>query len=210
MTKPTVFIVDDDAAIRDGLTMLMESAGLNAQSFDAATAFLDACPEAPAGCVVTDLRMPVVTGLELQERMLERAIELPVIILTGFGEVSAAVRAMKHGAVDFIEKPVDPETLLETVRSALARDAQASTQRRQLSDARHLIEELTEREREVMQLVTQGAANKVIAHELGISERTVELHRSRVMKKTGSRSLADLMRLSGLAGGQATGGSSLL
>ncbi|MGI9331928.1 MAG: response regulator transcription factor [Gammaproteobacteria bacterium] len=205
--QPTVFIVDDDPAIRESLALLMASAGLEAQCFESAQAFLGEHDEDAHGCVVTDLKMPGMTGLELQEQLQARAMALPVIVLTGHGEVSEAVRAMKRGAIDFIQKPFDPAQLLEDIRSAIARDATARTEHAQVSAARKLLSELTDREREVMALVTQGNANKVIAHELDISERTVELHRSRAMKKTGSRSLADLMRIARLANATSPGAS---
>lgn len=197
-SQPIVFIVDDDQSVRESLALLMASAGMEARCFGGGQAFLDECHEQVSGCLVTDLKMPGMTGLELQEELQARGMSLPVIVLTGYGEVSEAVRAMKRGAVDFIQKPFDPTKLLEDVRSAIARDAAARAEHAQAIEARKRLDELTAREHEVMALVTQGKANKVIALELDISERTVELHRSRVMKKTGSRSLADLMRIARL------------
>jgi len=203
--ESTVFVVDDDDAVRDGLRMLLESAGLQAQSFRSPEEFIAGYRPDRAGCLVLDIRMPGMSGLELQQRLPALGIALPVIILTGHGDVPAAVQALKSGAVDFIEKPFDAELLLERIRGALARDAES--RRREAGRARcgERLARLTPREREVMKLMVAGKANKVIATELGISERTVELHRSRVMRKMQARSLPELVRtlLEHRAGGAA-------
>jgi len=194
--EATVFVVDDDPAVRAALALLVRSDGLRACTYPNAQTYLDECPPTHPGCVVTDLRMPGMSGLELQDRLQARRPTPPVIILTGHGDVSAAVRALKAGAVDFVEKPYDPSTLLAAIREALARDL---AQRRADADDAALEQRLvtlTPREREVMMLVTKGLASKAIAIDLGISERTVELHRSRVMRKMAARSLADLVRMS--------------
>lgn len=195
MPEPTVFIVDDDDAVRDALKLLMESAGLRAETYATGQAFLNACRPERAGCLVLDIRMPGLSGLELQERLSAAGISLPVIMLTGHGDVPAAVRALKAGAVDFLEKPYESERLLERIRQAIARDAEERVASDLQAEAAQRLEQLTPREREVMELVVAGKANKVIAFELHISERTVELHRGRIMRKMGVRSLPELVRL---------------
>lgn len=193
--EPTVFIVDDDDAVRDALKLLMESAGLRAEAYACAQAFLDAYRPERGGCLVLDIRMPGLSGLELQERLCAQNISLPVIMLTGHGDVPAAVRALKAGAVDFLEKPYDSDTLLERIQLAIARDAEERRASSLQAETAQRLEQLTPREREVMELILAGKANKVVAIELDISERTVELHRARIMKKMAVRSLPELMRL---------------
>ncbi|NIR29952.1 MAG: response regulator transcription factor [Gammaproteobacteria bacterium] len=195
MAAPTVFIVDDDDAVRDALQLLMESAGLRAEAYASGQAFLDAYRLDRAGCLVLDIRMPGLSGLELQEHLSAAGISLPVIMLTGHGDVPAAVRALKAGAVDFLEKPYDSDMLLERVQQAITRDAQERRVSSLQAETTQRLEQLTPREREVMELIVAGKANKVVAFELQISERTVELHRARIMKKMGVRSLPELMRL---------------
>ncbi len=193
--EATVFVVDDDAAMRDSLSMLIRSVGLGVQTFASAGAFLDSREADRPGCLIADIRMPGMSGLELQERLTASADHMPVIILTGHGDVSTAVRAMKSGAVDFLQKPFQAERLLELIQHALEKDAAE----RDAADLRTRIarrlQTLTRREGEVARLVVAGRANKVIAIELQISERTVELHRARIMKKMRARSLAELVRM---------------
>ncbi len=196
MSAPsTVFVVDDDEAVRESLALLVNSVGLEAETFDSAKAFLDAYRPDRCGCLITDIRMPGMSGLELQEKLSSDDIRIPVIVLTGHGDVPAAVRALKGGAVDFVEKPFNPQALLDLIHQAIAKDVEI----RELADHESVVAErmalLTPREREVMSLVVAGKANKVIAIELAISERTVELHRARIMKKMQARSLAELMRM---------------
>ena len=191
----TVFVVDDDEAVRESLALLVQSVGLEVETFDSAGAFLDAFDSERPGCLVTDIRMPGMSGLELQERLTEDGALVPVIVLTGHGDVPAAVRALKGGAVDFVEKPYNPQALLDLVQQAIVRDAEVRRQAAQEAEVAERLARLTPREHEVMTLVVAGKANKVIAIELDISERTVELHRGRIMKKMQVRSLADLMRL---------------
>ena len=191
----TVFVVDDDQAVRDSLALLVQSVGLDVETYASAGEFLDAFEADRPGCLVTDIRMPGMSGLELQEKLTEDGALIPVIVLTGHGDVPAAVRALKGGAVDFVEKPFNPQALLDLVQQAIARDADIRAQaarEAELAERRAL---LTPREQEVMELVVAGKANKVIAIDLDISERTVELHRGRIMKKMRVRSLAELMRL---------------
>lgn len=195
MVQPTVFVVDDDEAVRDALRLLLESAELEAETYPCAQAFLDAYDPERTGCLVLDLRMPGLSGLELQERLRENNIALPVIMLTGHGDVPAAVRALKGGAVDFLEKPYDSEVLLSRIRQAIDRDRQMREQSHRQAAVAERLEHLTPREREVLDMIAAGKANKVIAFELDISERTVELHRARIMRKMGARSLPQLMRM---------------
>lgn len=195
---PSVFVVDDDKAVRDSLQWLLESAGLEVRTFPDAQAFLDdlaALEGEPRGCLLADLRLPGMSGLDLQDRLNERGIKIPVIVITGHGDVSMAVRAMKAGAVHFIEKPFNEQVLLERVREALARDAEG---RRAAGDAAQLEQRhasLTPRERQVMELVVTGRLNKQIAADLELSPKTVEVHRAHVMEKMEAGSLADLVRM---------------
>ena len=190
----TVFVVDDDRAVRESLALLVQSVGLEVETFAGAGEFLDAYRPDRRGCLITDIRMPGMSGLELQERLTEDGYHIPVIVLTGFGDVPAAVRALKGGAVDFVEKPFNPQALLDLVQQALVRDTELREQAAREADLAERMALLTPREREIMALVVAGKANKVIAIDLSISERTVELHRGRIMKKMQARSVAELMR----------------
>jgi FixJ family two-component response regulator len=196
MSDPTVYIVDDEPAIRDSLAMLLRSVGLRAQTFPSATAFLEAYGPELSGCLVADVRMPGMSGLELQEALAARESALPVIIITGHGDVAMAVRAMKAGAADFIEKPFNEQVLLDAVHRALASrkpgGGPSSAGRAEL-EAR--VAALTPREKEVLLLVADGRPNKVVATRLGLSTRTVEVHRAKVMEKMQARSLAELVRM---------------
>lgn len=191
---PTVFVVDDDPALTDGLALLLSSAGLCVETFANAQTFLDAYRPDRPGCVIADIRMPGMSGLELQERLVDDGVHIPVIILTGHGDVSAAVRALKGGAVDFLEKPFNAQKLLGQVNEAIAKDAEARRAVARQEEVARCIARLTPREAEILELIINGNANKVIALELNISERTVELHRSRIMKKMRARSVTDLVR----------------
>jgi len=191
----TVFVVDDDRAVRESLALLVQSVGLEVETFAGAGDFLDAYQPDRRGCLITDIRMPGMSGLELQERLSADHQHIPVIVLTGFGDVPAAVRALKGGAVDFVEKPFNPQALLDLVQLAIARDAEIREQASREAELAERMASLTPREQEVMALVVAGKANKVIAIDLSISERTVELHRGRIMKKMQVRSLAELIRM---------------
>lgn len=193
--EPTVFVVDDDAAVRESLAMLLESAGLRVESYVSAREFLAEGDLSRPGCLILDIRMPGLSGLDLQDVLVERGVQLPVIMLTGHGDVPAAVRAMRGGAVDFLEKPFDSEVLLERIRQAFERDAELRRDSATQAALAERLSQLTQREREIMELIVAGNANKVIALDLDISERTVELHRARIMRKMGARSLAELMRM---------------
>jgi len=193
--KPLVYIVDDDRAVRDSLSMLLQSVGIANLAFESAAAFLDAFEPHRIACLVADIRMPVMSGLELQKELNARKVPVPIIFITGHGDVPMAVSAIKDGAVDFLTKPYRNQDLLDRVRSAL-NDAEAGfASQQQLQDVRERFDSLTPREAQVMALVVDGLANKVIAMDLGVSQRTVELHRARVMQKMSVRSLAELVRL---------------
>lgn len=192
---PTVFVVDDDDAVRRFLSGLIASVGLNVETYASAQKFLDAYERGHAGCLVLDIRMPGMSGLELQKELVERDIRIPVIILTGHGDVQIAVQTMKAGAFDFIEKPFNNELLLDRIQKAMAQQVDVTIDRVKRDDIANRISLLTPRERQVMDMVANGEMNKLIAHRLGISEKTVEIHRSRVMEKMQARSLADLVRM---------------
>jgi len=196
MDEPAlVYIVDDDRGVRDSLSLLLKSVGIENRSFESAAEFLEGYEPDRIGCLVADIRMPGMSGLELQQELNRRQMALPLIFITGHGDVPMAVGAMKLGAMDFLTKPFRDQELLDRVDAALGR-ARAEFDRQQRTlEVRARYESLTPRETEVMAMVVKGSANKVIAMDLGVSQRTVELHRARVMQKMGVRSLAELVRL---------------
>ena len=198
--EPVVFVVDDDRAMRESLTWLLDSVGLRVRSYANAGDFLAEYDPAQPGCLVLDVRMPGMSGLDLQAELARRGVELPTIVITGHAEVSMAVRAVKAGAIDFIEKPFSDQLLLDRVRQALEIDLEAREVRRRREDARRRLATLTAREREVLDLVAAGKANKEIASALGVSPKTVEVHRAHVMSKMYVDSLAELIRITLLAG----------
>ena len=192
---PTVYVVDDDEAVRESLGLLLDSIDQSFNSFASANEFLDSYSNDMAGCVVLDIRMPGMNGLELQKKLNELHSILPIIFVTGHGDVPMAVEAMQHGAVDFIQKPYREQDLLDKINQALALDARQRSELKERQEIIKRIDTLTPREREVMDMMVDGNANKVIAIELGISQRTVEIHRSRVMEKMNTNSLAHLVRM---------------
>jgi FixJ family two-component response regulator len=192
--EPTVFIVDDDEAVRGALNWLISSVDLKTADYPSAQAFLDAYDVGLPGCLLLDVRMAGMSGLELQDVLTERRIDLPVIIITGHGDVQMAVNAMKRGAFDFIEKPFNNQVLLERVQRAVERSVRAERQRAKQAKVMQQWKKLTLRERQVLDMVVAGETNKVIAGRLGISEKTVEVHRSKVIEKMKAKSLADLMK----------------
>lgn len=194
-SSSVVHVIDDDVDVRQSLAFLLSTAGLAVQVHESAAAFLEALPRLQGGCVITDVRMPEMDGLELQRRLRELNAGLPVIVMTGHGDVPLAVEAMKAGAVDFIEKPFDDEVLLAAVRAAVIRHAKASERNARSAAVRQRIDTLSAREREVLEWLVRGKANKVIAHELGLSPRTVEIYRANVMSKMQAESLSDLVRM---------------
>lgn len=202
----TVFVVDDDADVRNMILGLVESIGLRAECFPSADDFLKAYHPRRPGCLVTDVRLPGMSGLELQESLAHQSSLLPVIVITGHADVPLAVRAMKSHAVDLLEKPFNTQELLDRIQHALRLDTERRCEQAATARIASRVATLTPREREVMDLVVRGLANKQIAYQLGLSEKTVETHRSRVMKKLSVSSVADLVRLSiGLNGDDAIG-----
>jgi len=197
MTEPVVHVIDDDEAMRESLAFLLDASGLAARTYESAASFLEAFDGAGAGAgvIVTDVRMPEMNGLELARRLKAREIALPIIMITGHGDVPLAVEAMKAGVVDFLEKPFDEEHLLTAIRAALAESRQSDEEQAERERIRKVLESLSPREHEVLDGVVAGKLNKVIAHELGISPRTVEVYRANVMSKTGARGLSELVRM---------------
>jgi two-component system response regulator FixJ len=194
-TKQTVYVVDDDPSARTSLCWLLNTENIASRAFASAEAFLEQWSSAWTGCITVDIRMPGKTGLQLQEELNARNNLLPVIVLTGHADVPIAIRAMKLGAYDFLEKPYSDNKLLTCVKTALELGQQIDHVELEKNRAATAIANLTEREREVMTLVVEGNTNKSVAAELGISEKTVEVHRSRVMHKTAARSFSDLVRI---------------
>lgn len=192
--EKTVFIVDDDEAVRESLSWLISSVGFQVEAFESAQAFLDAYAPSRPGCLLVDVRMPGMSGLELQKHLAQQALCLPVIVITGHGDVQMAVRAMKDGAFDFIEKPFNDQVMLDSVNKAV----RECERRRNLEGERQavlvLMDRLTPREHQVMDMIVAGQANKQIAHHLDISDKTVEAHRAKVMEKLEATSLAELIR----------------
>ena len=195
MTEPTVYVVEDDEAVRDSLQLLLKAEGYRVAAYPEAASFLDAWNPRLNGCIVLDIRMPGMNGMELQKELLARGCELPIIFVTGHGDVPLAVEAMQHGAVDFVQKPYRDQELLDKIQKAMALDAEKQNVRLEKQDIQRRMETLTPREREIMDMMIDGNANKVIAIDLNISQRTVEIHRSRVMQKMGTHSLAQLVRM---------------
>lgn len=191
----TVFIVDDEEAVRDSISLLMRSVALPARTYPDARAFLAAYDPNEAGCLVLDVRMPRMSGLDLQQELNRRGLPLPILFITGHGDVPMAVEAMRAGAVDFLQKPFNDDELIRRVQRALALDRERRARWQGLDAIRRRHESLTPREREIAKLLVAGAANKVIAIDLGLSERTVELHRAHVMEKMEAGSLAQLVQM---------------
>jgi len=202
MASQVVHVIDDDIDVRQSLAFLLSTAGLAVCVHESAVAFLKALPDIQPGCVVTDIRMPEMDGLELQRRLVELNAGLPVIVMTGHGDVPMAVEAMKAGAVDFIEKPFHDETLLSAIRSALDSHARNREREERVVAIRKQLDALSSREREVLQGLAAGKANKVIAYDLGISARTVEVYRANVMTKMQADSLSELVRMVLMADGE--------
>ena len=193
--SPTVFIVDDDEAVRTSLRLLVKSVGLSAATFVSAQEFLASYDPQQPGCLVLDVRMPGMSGLEVQRQLNLRGAVLPVIFITGHGDIAMAVEAMQDGAFDFLQKPFRDQDLIDRLQRALEKDNESRVALGQRARNRERLESLTPREREVLALVTSGKANKVMAADLGLSQRTVEIHRARVMEKMGASSVAQLVRM---------------
>lgn len=194
-SEATVYIVDDDAAVRDSLMLMIEQEGIKVQTYNNSEDFLSANQDESYGCAVLDIRMPGMDGMQLQQELNRRNIRLPIIFLTGHGDIPLSVKAVKAGAVDFLTKPVTRESLLSSVRSAILESQRLIDQMANGRDAKSRLADLTDREREVMALAVAGSPNKEIARRLGISHRTVEIHKSKIMHKTGATNLLDLARI---------------
>ena len=194
-TYPIVFIVDDDDSVRRALARLIKSVDLNVETFASADDFLKRQPHNGPACLVLDIRMPGLSGLDLQDELVAAGRTLPIIFISGYGSIPISVRAMKAGAVDFIEKPFEDQTLLDGINQSLKKDKQAKLEQAEVREIQRRVDSLTPREREVFALVVSGKLNKQIAFELGTSERTIKAHRARVMKKMQAKSLAELIRL---------------
>jgi two-component system, LuxR family, response regulator FixJ len=200
MNDPVIYVIDDDDSVRDSLDFLLRSSRFRVKTYDSASAFLESLPDIAFGCVITDVRMPGLSGIELLRRLRELQIKIPVIVVTGHGDVPLAVEAMKIGAADFFEKPFDGDNIVAAVRTALnnsKRDADHEAERTELRDR---LASLTPRERDVLEGLVAGNPNKTIAYDLGISPRTVEIYRANVMTKMKSGSLSELVRMALLAG----------
>lgn len=200
MTDPVIFLIDDDDAVRDSLCAFLQAAGHRVEDYSSARKFLEIYSPERIGCLIVDIRMPDMDGIALQEEMRARKWNLPTIVMTGHGDVPLAVRAMKAGARDFLEKPLDHDQLQECIARALEVAVQSADSAAVANEAQARVETLTVREREVLEHLVAGHANKVIAHELGISPRTVEIHRAHLSEKLRSRTLSDIIRLALAAG----------
>jgi two-component system response regulator FixJ len=200
MTEPIVHLIDDDEAVRTSVSFVLEMNDLPARTYGSALEFLEVAETLKGGCIVTDVRMPEMSGLELVKRLKERGVTLPVVIITGHGDVPLAVEAMRAGVIDFIEKPFDDEVLLRSIRMALDAKAESDVHAEERRRFEEMLSTLSGRETEVLRGVIAGKMNKVIAYELGISMRTVEVYRANVMSKTRANGLSELVRIALLAG----------
>ena len=195
MDKAVVHVIDDDPSARQSLEFLVDCAGYGVRTYESAPAFLEALPAMEHGCIVTDVRMPEMNGVELIRRLKQLDVADPVIVVTGHADVPMAIQAMKEGVADFIEKPFSDDVILDAIRGALARQQARAEARRERDQVISRIAALSQREREVLEGLFDGEANKVIAFELGISDRTVEIYRANVMTKMGARNLSELVRM---------------
>ena len=195
IVKQTVFIVDDDEAVRGALRLLMKSVGHDAKTFTSGDEFLASCSPGISGCLILDIRMPGMSGLELQGKLQKQGVNIPIIFITGHGDVPMAVQAMKHGALEFLQKPFREQELVDLVNQALEKNENSHKLALQRTEIEPRIAKLTPRERQIMDMIVQGKANKVIAIDLGVSQRTVETHRTRIMRKMEAKSLAELVQM---------------
>ena len=193
--KQTVFIVDDDEPVRGALQLLMKSVGHDAKTFATGDEFLAACSPGISGCLILDIRMPGMSGLELQEKLHQQGVNIPIIFITGHGDVPMAVQAMKQGALEFLQKPFREQDLVDLVNQALEKNENSHKLALQRTEIEPRIAKLTPREHQIMDMIVQGKANKVIAIDLGVSQRTVETHRTRIMRKMQAKSLAELVQM---------------
>ena len=193
--NPIVMVVDDDAGVRNAMRSLLKSVGLNSQLYGSAQEFLSTYSPSQPGCLILDIRMPGMSGLELQQELNLRGATIPVIFMTGHGDIPMAVEAMQHGAFDFLQKPFRDQDLLDRIQKAVARDAKLRESLSEHAKIRTRLDTLTEREREVLDLMILGKQNKSVAQDLGVSPRTIEIHRARVMEKMEAHSVAELVRM---------------
>jgi two-component system response regulator FixJ len=198
--EPLVYVIDDDDAVRQSLEFLLKTAKIKVQGFDSAKAFFEILPQVKSGCIITDIRMPEITGIDLLHRVKELKLDVPVIVITGHGDITLAVEAMKVGAVDFLEKPFDDEMILSSIRTALNKDADSTRQKVEQTQINEKLAALSNREYQVLEGLVAGKPNKIIAFDLGISPRTVEIYRANLMTKMGANSLSDLVRMAMTAG----------
>ncbi len=198
--EPVIYVIDDDDAVRQSIEFSMKTVGITVHGFDSGKAFFEELPKIEHGCVVTDVRMPEITGIDVLRKVSETKPDLPVIIITGHGDVPLAVEAMKLGAIDFLEKPFDDELLIQSVRAALNRDADVAKRKADVAEIDDKLNVLSKREREVLDGLVAGKPNKTIAFDLGISPRTVEIYRANLMTKMAANSLSDLVRMAMMAG----------
>jgi two-component system, LuxR family, response regulator FixJ len=199
-TDAIVHVIDDDEAVRQSIEFLLRTSGVTARTYDSASAFLDVLPTIESGCIITDVRMPEISGIELLRRLGEMRIRIPVIVITGHGDVPLAVEAMKNGAIDFLEKPFEDELLLGSVRSALNRSQENAARDAERAEVEARLATLTNRERDVLEGLVAGKPNKIIAFDLAISPRTVEIYRANVMTKMEAASLSELVRMTLVVG----------
>ncbi|QIG79853.1 response regulator transcription factor [Stakelama tenebrarum] len=198
--KRLIHLIDDEEAVRKGLGFMLKTSGYAVQSWPSGVEFLKQVGQVDPGCILLDIRMPEMDGLEVQRMLNERGVRMPVILITGHGDVTLAVRAMRAGAVDFVEKPLDNDALLDAIGRAFERIDATNDALDRENDAERMLGALSEREREVLDLLARGYPNKTVAYDLGISPRTVEVHRANVMTKLGARSLAEALRVAFAAG----------
>jgi two-component system response regulator FixJ len=197
---PVIYVIDDDDAVRQSLEFLLRTAGINVRGFESAKAFLEVLPQIRSGCIITDVRMPEISGIDLLRRVKQHDVDIPVIVITGHGDITLAVEAMKIGAVDFLEKPFDDDQLLAAVQATLNQNADAAKRNAELAQVHDKLAALSNRERQVLEGLVAGNANKTIAFDLGISPRTVEIYRANLMTKMEANSLSDLVRMAMTAG----------
>jgi two-component system response regulator FixJ len=198
--EPAVFVIDDDDAVRESIAFLLKTVGITVRTFESARSFLDELPRVKSGCIITDVRMPEINGIDLLRAVRESNSDLPVIVITGHGDVPLAVEAMKLGAADFLEKPFDDDLLIASVHTALSKEAGSAKHKAEVAEINDKLNGLSNRERQVLEGLVAGKANKVIAFDLGISPRTVEIYRANLMTKMSANSLSDLVRMAMISG----------
>ena len=199
-TSPVVFIIDDDASVRKSLSRLLRTSGFNVETYESGEHFLSREPYHGIGCIVLDIRMPGLSGMDLHDELISARRALPIIFITGYGDIPMSVRAMKKGAIDFLPKPFDEEDLLQALDKAIKADKKAKEEKTEHNHTMRLVEKLSPREREIVPYIISGMLNKQIAFKLSIAEKTVKVHRGRIMEKLGVESVADLVRLAEKAG----------